>query len=141
MSSTQPVPIPEHARDLLERPLLMTIATTLRDGQIQLTPVWFNFDGRYVYFNSQKGRLKDRVLRERPGVSLLIVDPDNTARWLAIRGAVIEISDDLGHAHIDALAKRYTGVERFDAPPEAERVSYKIEPRVVSAAEMYIPTH
>jgi PPOX class probable F420-dependent enzyme len=134
-------PIPEHARDLLDRPLLMTIATTLKDGQIQLTPVWFNFDAGYVYFNSQKGRLKDRVLRERPGVSLLIVDPDNTARWLAIRGAVIEIADDIGHAHIDALAKRYMGVDRFDAPPEAERVRYKIEPRVVSAAEMYIPVH
>ncbi len=141
MTVQRPAPIPEHARDLLERPLLMTLATTLSDGQIQLTPVWFNFDGTYVYFNSLKGRLKDRVVRKRPGVSLLIMDPDNSARWLAIRGAIVEITDDIGHAHIDALAKRYTGADRFDAPPEAERVRYKIEPRVVSAAEMYIPGH
>ena len=78
-----PQPIPEAFHELLARPVLMSLATTLADGTIQLTPVWFNFDGAYIYFNSEKDRLKHRILRQRPKVSLLILDPDNKARWLA----------------------------------------------------------
>jgi PPOX class probable F420-dependent enzyme len=137
--SHPPQPIPEHARDLLERPLLMTLATTLRDGSAQLTPVWFNFDGRYIYFNSEKDRLKDRILHKRPYVSLIILDPDNRARWLAVRGPVIEIADDVGRAHANLLAKRYMGTEEFGAPPEEKRMRYTISPEHVTAAEMYAP--
>ena len=82
-----PQPIPEAFHELLARPVLMSLATTLADGTIQLTPVWFNFDGAYIYFNSEKDRLKHRILRQRPKVSLLILDPDNKARWLAVRGS------------------------------------------------------
>ena len=98
-----PEPIPSTSLDLLQRPLLMTLATTLADGSVQLTPIWFNYDGGYIYFNSEKDRLKHRILRKRPQVSLIILDPDDRARWLAVRGRVIEIVDDVDRAHIDAL--------------------------------------
>jgi PPOX class probable F420-dependent enzyme len=134
-----PAPIPDHIRDLLDRPLLMTLATTLGDGSIQLTPVWCNYDGAHIYFNSEKDKLKHRILRQRPGVSLIIVDPDNNARWLSVRGRVIDIADDVGRAHINALTQRYMGVEKFGAPPEEMRMRFKILPEHVTAAEMYAP--
>ena len=84
---TQPESIPSAFHDLLQRPLLMMLATTLADGAAQLTPVWFNFDGTFIYFNSEKNKLKHRILRQRPQVSLIILDPEDRARWLAIRGA------------------------------------------------------
>ena len=132
-------PIPHAFLDLLERPLLMILATTLTDGAPQMTPVWFNFDGEYIYFNSEKDRLKHRILRKRPYVSLIILDPDNKARWLAIRGPVVEIKDDVDRAHVNALAKRYMGIETFGAPPEELRVRFKIAPEHVTATEMYAP--
>jgi PPOX class probable F420-dependent enzyme len=135
----EPKPIPAHALDLLERPLLMTLATTLNDGSAQLTPVWFNFDGRYIYFNSEKGRLKHRIVVKRPYVSLNILDPDNRARWLAVRGPVIEIADDVDRAHINLLAKRYMGVEAFGAPPEELRIRFTICPEHITAVEQYAP--
>ncbi len=134
-----PEPIPSEFLDLLERPLLMVLATTLADGAPQLTPVWYNYDGQYIYFNSEKDRLKHRILRKRPYVSLIILDPDNKARWLAIRGPIVEMADDTDRAHANLLAKRYMGVETFGAPPEEKRVRFKIAPEHVTAASMYAP--
>ncbi len=132
-------PIPTDFHDLLARPLLMTLATTLADGGMQLTPVWFSFDGTHIYFNSEKDKLKHRILRKRPQVSLMILDPDDRARWLSVRGRVIEIADDIGRAHIDALTMRYMGVPHFGAPPEELRVRFKIAPEHVAAAAKYAP--
>src|SRR5215203_3450100 len=129
-----PQPIPEAFYELLARPVLMSLATTLADGTIQLTPVWFDFDGTYIYFNSEKDRLKHRILRHRPQVSLIILDPDNKARWLAVRGRVIEISDDVNREHANALNLKYMGVPRFGAPPDEQRMRFKICPEHVSAA-------
>jgi PPOX class probable F420-dependent enzyme len=131
--------IPKSSIDLLERPPLMTPATALNDGSTQLTPVWFNYDGAYLYFNGEAGRLKDRVLRKRPGVSLIILDPDNRARWLAIRGAVIAIDDDIGHAHIRALCERYMRTSDIGTMAEERRMRYTIEPRHVTAVERFAP--
>jgi PPOX class probable F420-dependent enzyme len=135
-----PEPIPASFQDLLNLPVLMSLATTLADGSIQLTPIWFNFDGNYIYFNTEKGRLKDRVVRKRPQVSLIILDPDNKARWIAIRGTVVEISDDLDRAHINALNMKYMGTPFFAAPASEQRVRFKICPEHVTAVERYAPT-
>ncbi|NJM41026.1 MAG: hypothetical protein HC853_09750 [Anaerolineae bacterium] len=80
---------------------------------MQLTPVWFNYESGYIYFNSEKDRLKHRILRKRNRVSLIILDPNDRARWLAIRGRVVEMIDDADRAHIDALTQRYMGVPKF----------------------------
>lgn len=134
-----PHPIPEAFHELLARPLLMTLATTFADGTIQLTPVWFNFDGTYIYFNSEKDKLKHRILRQRPNVSILILDPDNKARWLSVRGTVVEMLDDVNREHINSLTMKYMGVPQFGAPPEEQRVRFKICPEHVAAAELYAP--
>jgi PPOX class probable F420-dependent enzyme len=136
---SQPEPIPTAFHDLLQRPLLMTLATTLADGAVQLTPVWFNYDGGYIYFNSEKDRLKHRILSKRAHVSLIILDPDDRARWLAIRGRVIEIAEDSDRAHINALTQRYMGVSQFGGPPEEQRVRFKISPEHVTAVERFAP--
>jgi PPOX class probable F420-dependent enzyme len=134
-----PQPIPEAFHALLARPLLMTLATTLADGSIQLSPVWFNFDGTYIYFNSEKDRLKHRIIRQRPNVSVLIMDPENAARWLSVRGTVVEIVDDTDRAHINALTLKYMGVPSFGAPPEELRMRFTICPKQVVTAERYAP--
>lgn len=128
------VTIPETHRDLVERPIVAVLATVNPDGTPQASPVWFDYVDGYIRVNSAKGRQKDRNMRERPYVSLVIVDPDNPYRYLEIRGRVVQITEEGAREHIDALARRYTGADRFTPQnPNEVRVMYIIEPtRVVT---------
>jgi len=103
------------------------LATTMEDGSPQVTPVWFNIDGDDILLNSAQGRVKDRNMRLRPQVALSIVDPRNPYRYISLRGRVVETTTEGGWAHIDALAKKYTGAEHFTPNSEDEvRVIYRV---------------
>jgi PPOX class probable F420-dependent enzyme len=132
------VQIPESHRDLLERPIVVTLVTLMPDGQPQATPVWFDWDGEYVRVNSAKGRAKDRNMRERPRVTVLFVDHENPYRYMEIRGEVVEVTEEGALEHINALSSRYFGREDFFANmPERRnievRVMYKIKPTRIVA--------
>lgn len=125
--------IPDHYLDLFEKRAFAHLATLMPDGQPQVTPVWCDFDGHYVLINSARGRQKDRNMRRDPRVTLCIQDPDNPYRYLEIRGRVVEITEQGADAHIDRLAKKYLGVERYPyRQPGEVRVLYKIEPLHIS---------
>ena len=126
-----PKPIPENCMDLVERPLIMSIATTLADGTPQVTPVWFNYEDGHILFNSARGRLKDRAIRRTPYVALTIIDPENPMHFLAIRGPVVEIAEEGAREHIDALAKRYMGKDKYPGPADEIRVTYRVKPQHV----------
>jgi len=57
------------------------------------TPVWLDYDGKFVRINSAKGRVKDKNIRRDPRVSIAIQDPANAYRYLEIRGKVVEITE------------------------------------------------
>ncbi len=79
--------------------------------------------------NSAVGRVKDRNMRRDPHVSLVILDPKNPYRYLQIRGKVVEITTEGAREHIDALAKKYRGVDKYEnLNPNEIRVTYKILP-------------
>ena len=82
--------IPEKYRDLFQKRAFASLGTLMPDGSPQVTPVWCDFDGEYVIFNSAKGRRKDRNVRRDPRVALAIMDPDNPYRYLEIRGHVVK---------------------------------------------------
>ena len=110
------------------------LATIMQDGTPQVTPVWFNTDGKHILINSQIGRVKDRNIRERPDIALLIPDPNDPYRYLMIRGPVVEITEEGAREHINQLAQKYTGVSEFNvSPPDAVRVIYKISPTNITA--------
>jgi PPOX class probable F420-dependent enzyme len=99
------------------------------DGSPQVTPVWCDVEGDLVIINSAKGRQKDRNLRRDPRVSLAIIDPDNPYRYLELRGRVVEITEQGAAAHIDKMAKKYLGVDKYPYKnPNEIRVIYKIQP-------------
>jgi PPOX class probable F420-dependent enzyme len=129
---TNPKPIPPSHIDLLERPILASLATTLPNGTPQVTAVWFNYEDGRVHINSAAGRLKDRAIRARPYVALMVIDPQNPYRYIQVRGPVVEISEEGGDEHINALSHRYTGK---DYPFQAGqvRVRYVIVPEHVDA--------
>jgi PPOX class probable F420-dependent enzyme len=100
-----------------------------------VTPVWYDFDGTHVRINTAKGRLKDKNMRRNKQVALSTQDPDNPYRYLAIRGDIDEITEYGADAHIDSLAKKYLGKDRYPfRAPEEVRVIYKIRPQKVSTS-------
>ncbi len=122
--------IPEKFRDLFDKKAFASLATLMPDGRPQVTPVWCDYDGTHIRVNSAKGRRKDRNMRRDGRVALSLIDPDNPYRYLEIRGQVAEITEDGADDHIDSLAKKYMGVDRYpNRSPSEIRVIYKIEPQ------------
>ena len=126
--------IPASYRDLLEKKAFANLATTMPDGSPQVTPVWIEAVGDYLFINSAKGRLKDKNMRSRPRVALSMQDPANPYRYLEVRGSVVEATEKGADAHIDKLAKKYLGVDKYPYRQKGEiRVIYKIKPEKVSS--------
>ena len=125
--------IPENYRDLFEKKGFAHLATIMPDGQPQVTPVWCDFDGSHVIVNSAKGRQKDRNMRRDPRVTLTISDPENPYRYLEVRGRVAEVTEEGAEEHIDRMAKKYLGQDRYPyRRPGEVRVLYKVAPEKYS---------
>ena len=125
--------MPDSFKDLFAKIAFAHVATLMPDGSPQVTPVWCDYDGALIWLNSAKGRLKDKNMRRDKRVALSIQDPDNAYRYLAIRGEVVEITENGADAHIDAMAKKYLGKEKYPSRAPGEiRVIYKVRPLKVS---------
>jgi PPOX class probable F420-dependent enzyme len=121
--------IPESHKDLLQddKKAFAYLATTMKDGTPQVTPVWFNVEGDFILINSAVGRIKDRNMRSRPAIAITIADPADPYRYLQLRGKVIELTMDGADSHIDALSLKYTGNQKYQwRNPKDKRVKYKI---------------
>lgn len=101
------LPIPASHLDLLTRPICGVFTTMGADGQPQSSLVWLDHDGECARINTTLERQKGRNLLANPKVSLLVVDPDDTARFIQIRGDA-ELVTEGAHEHLDALTRRYT---------------------------------
>jgi PPOX class probable F420-dependent enzyme len=129
-----PATIPNNFRDLFDKKAFANLATLMPDGTPQVTPVWCDFDGEHVLFNTAVGRVKDKNLQREPRTSLAIVDPENPYRYLEVRGRVAERTEKGADEHIDKLAKKYLGVDKYpNRRPGEVRVIYKIKPERVSS--------
>jgi PPOX class probable F420-dependent enzyme len=128
--------IPDSHQDLLkdETRAFAYLATIMQDGTPQLTPLWFSVDGKHIWINSARGRVKDKNMRARPHVAILITDPnDPFYRYLQIRGRVVEITEKGGDEHINFLSLKYDQ-KPWVLVKDQIRVIYKIEPRKVFAS-------
>ena len=125
--------IPDQYRDLFSKVAFANLATLMSDGRPQVSPVWCDFDGSSIWVNSAKGRVKDKNMRRNKRVALSIQDPDNAYRHLDVQGEVTEITEQGADAHIDKLAKKYLGKDKYPfRQPGEVRVIYKIRPEKVT---------
>ena len=124
--------IPDEAVHLLEGQHFAHVATVMADGTPQVTPVWIDHEGDTVTFNTAAGRFKEKNLRRDPNVAISIIDAENPYQPLIIRGKVSEITEEGADEQIDALAKRYMGVDEYPLrQPGEQRVMVKITPEKV----------
>jgi len=125
--------IPDEYLDLLQqKKAFAELATLMPDGSPQVTPVWFDYTGGVIRVNSAKGRTKTRNMKEGAPVALSIMDPDNPYRYLQVRGKVTRVTDEGASAHIDSLAKKYLGQDKYPWSRLGEvRVTFEITPSAV----------
>lgn len=126
--------VPAAYMDLITKPLVASLGTTMADGTPQVTPVWFSYADGLFYVNAATGRIKDKNIRRSLFAALMIVDTAQPYRYLAVRGPVIDISDAaVGLQHINELCFRYTGnpVYSLQSPNEI-RARYTIRPDSLS---------
>ncbi|ACQ79301.1 pyridoxamine 5'-phosphate oxidase-related protein FMN-binding [Beutenbergia cavernae DSM 12333] len=103
--------IPAGFADLLERPLFAHLATVHPDGSPQSSVMWFVWEGDVIRFTHTSRRQKYRNVAHEPRVALSIVDPDDTGRYLEIRGQVISVEpDDAEASFYRSLQERYGDV-------------------------------
>jgi PPOX class probable F420-dependent enzyme len=125
--------IPDKYLDLLERKkAFAALATTMPDGSPQVTPVWFDYKDGIVRVNTAKGRVKARNLKAGAAVALAVIDPDNPYRYIQIRGRVRRVSEEGAGTHIDSLAKKYLGKDKYPNAPGEVRIMCEIEPAAAS---------
>jgi PPOX class probable F420-dependent enzyme len=126
--------IPDKFLDLFTKKAFAHLATLMPSGEPQVTPVWIDYDGERVVFNTAAGRQKDKNLQHDGRVSLSIVDPDNPYRYLEVRGRVSERTTNNADAHIDKLAKKYLDKDTYPfRQPGEVRVIFKVAPEHITS--------
>jgi PPOX class probable F420-dependent enzyme len=128
------VKIEGRAEELLNAKNFCHVATLRADGSVHGVPVWVDVqDGRPV-LNSAEGRAWVRNVERDPRVTLTIVNGENPYEYVEVRGRVAERTHDGADAHIDAMAKKYMGVDEYPLrQPGEQRVIIRVEPEHVHA--------
>ena len=124
----------EAAQKLFREPNFAHLATLMPDGSPQVTPVWVDFDGKFILVNTAEGRRKPKNVRSDPRVAVDVISQQDPYRMVTVRGRVVEVTNEGADEHIDKMAKKYLGQDKypFRAPGE-RRVIFKIEPEHVTA--------
>jgi PPOX class probable F420-dependent enzyme len=120
---------------LLQEPQIAQLATTMKDGAPQVTPVWVDVepDGSAVLVNTADGRIKTRNVERDPRVAISIVDSTNPYRYAIVRGTIVERRHAGADAHIDKMAKKYLGQDSYPfRTPTEQRVILVIKPEHVA---------
>jgi PPOX class probable F420-dependent enzyme len=127
--------IPDNYLDLLNQKITFAnVATVMKDGSPQVTPVWFDYTGGKIRINTARGRVKARTLKPGTRVALSIMDPENPYRYVQVRGRVSNMTENGADAHIDSLAKKYLDKDKYPfSMPGEVRVIYEIEPTSAQA--------
>ncbi len=109
------------------------LATLMPDGSPQVTPVWIDRDGDIVLVNTAEGRQKPKNIARDPRVALCIFNQNDPYAWVQIRGRMVEMTKEGAEDHIDKMAKKYIGKEKYPwRQPGQARILIKIEPLRIS---------
>jgi PPOX class probable F420-dependent enzyme len=123
----------QQRRFLAENPFVGVVTDLRRDGSPHSTIVWVDVEDGKVSFNTARGRLKPLNLERDPRASLLVVDPTNPWKWVAVSGRA-KLTEEGADEQIDKLAKKYIGKDKYPwRSPQETRVKVVIEPEQIDA--------
>ena len=114
---------------LIEGKNFAHLASLMPDGSPHVTPMWVDHEGGLVLMNTAEGRVKLRNIRRDPRVTISIADQNNPYDRVIIRGRVVAHTNEGAEEHIDKLAKKYTGANKYQrSRPDEKRIIIKIQP-------------
>jgi len=109
-----------------------SLATLMDDGSPHVAPVWVDLDGNTILINTAVGRVKEINIRQDNRIALSIYDQENPYNMVSVRGKVTDLTEEGADEHIDKLAKKYFGVEKYPLrSPDEQRIILKIKPEKI----------
>ena len=120
------------AAKLLKEKNLLFLATSMKDGSPQVSPVWGDLEDDHIMINTAEGRIKHKNVLRDPRVAISIVNQNNPLDMTSIKGVVKEIIPDYDYQHANKLTKKYMGIDKYPFRRENEkRIIFKIKPEKV----------
>jgi len=122
----------QKAKKLFEGKNLVFVATLMKDGSPQLSPVWADFEDEHILVNTAVGRVKHKNVLRDPRIAVSVVSSENPLDMTTIRGSVVEIISDYEYKHADRLTKKYLGLEHYPFKRiDEKRIILRIKPEHV----------
>jgi PPOX class probable F420-dependent enzyme len=116
---------------LLSDPNHAVISTLNQDGSVHSAVAWISAEDGTVAVNSARGRKWPTNLERDPRVSIVVYEQENPYNYVEIRGSASG-STDGADEHINALSKKYIGVDEYPARQPGEvRIKFVITPEHV----------
>jgi len=116
-------------REFLSQPLIADIVTLKKDGSPQITPVWYDYDGTYLYFSTTTTRAKGRNIKRDNRIAVCIRNAD--ALKVVLFAGTAKILDDKDHVLVRRIVARYTPPEKVDgflSGLEPDRIILQVKP-------------
>jgi len=138
--------IPDSHKDLLINAIHGVLTTMMPDGQPQMSVVWVDFDETHVLLNSALERQKGKKIQKNRKVNILVIDANNVARFIEVRGEVLEITQEGAIDHANKQTRVYSGGEKqqfygdiYPAKTKEKetRVVFKILPKKVNVNAIF----
>lgn len=108
------------------------VSTLMKDGSPQVTPTWIDIENGTILVNTVEGRLKHKNTSRDPRIAICVVDLNNPYNMITVRGRVVEQTTKSADVHIDKLAKKYLGMDKYPRrAPNEKRIIIKIKPERV----------
>lgn len=109
------------------------VATLSKDGYPQITPTWIDIEDGIILVNTAEGRTKQKNVSRDPRVAISVIDQTNPYHMVTVKGKVIEQTIAGADEHIDKLAKKYLGVDKYPyrSPTTEKRIILKIKPEKI----------
>jgi PPOX class probable F420-dependent enzyme len=140
MNKSQTNQITEPVAKLLLDKNFAFISTLMSDGSPQVTPTWIDIEDGVILYNTAEGRIKHKNISRDPRVAVSVIDHNNPYNMVSIRGIAIEQTNEGADEHIDKLAKKYLGVDKYPMrSPNEKRIIVKIKPEKISHVSINIP--
>lgn len=117
---------------LLKEKNFAFVASLMKDGSPQITPVWIDYDGQFLLINTAEGRTKQKNFARDPRTAVCVMDHNNPYDVVTIRGKVVEQTGVGADEHVDRMAKKYLGVDKYPfRNPDEKRIILKIKPEKI----------
>ena len=112
---------------------LGAVATIREDGTPHVTPVWVDYDGEDVLFNTAAPRAKWKNLKRDPRVTVEVHSLENPYEYVMVSGtAEIDEDEEEANRHIDKMSLKYRGIPKYqNHRPGERRVIVRVKPERV----------